>query len=126
MAEVYSNRAVPPALDDAWQLALGHADPLIALAAAHAVRAHLGNWEAKLVAEAIASGVTWEMVGEAMGVSRQAAWERFRARAADSTKRGGSHSTYEAEIRRLQSEVKRLKREAGDTRRLVRDPSRAK
>lgn len=125
MEEVPSSRPVPRALEDAWQLALGHADPLIALAAARAVRAHLGNWEAELAAEAIASGATWEMVGEATGVSRQAAWERFRARAAGSTKQGGSHSSYETEIRRLQGEVKRLKQQAGDTRKLVRDPSRA-
>lgn len=33
---------------------------------------------AALIREARASGATWTQVGEALGMSKQAAWERFR------------------------------------------------
>lgn len=38
-------------------------------------RAHLQQ----VVDQARADGVTWAEVGEALGISRQAAWERFAA-----------------------------------------------
>lgn len=31
-----------------------------------------------LVAEAKAAGISWEAIGAALGMSKQAAWERFR------------------------------------------------
>jgi hypothetical protein len=70
-------RAVPPLLSQAWETATGDDDPLVALGATRALRAHLSTWEAQLVKEAMADGATWETIGTSVGVSRQAAWDRF-------------------------------------------------
>src|SRR5690348_3909509 len=70
-------RGAPPALEEAWALATGAEDPLVALSATRAVRVHLAEWESKLAAEAIAGGHTWESIGKTLGMSRQAAWDRF-------------------------------------------------
>jgi hypothetical protein len=71
------NREVPPLLRQAWDTATGDGDPLEALGAARALKAQLPTWEAQLVKEAIAEGATWETIGDSVGVSRQAAWDRF-------------------------------------------------
>jgi hypothetical protein len=60
-----------------WEAALSDPDPLVALGATRALVGLLSTWEARLVAEATAAGATWETIGETVGVSRQAAWERF-------------------------------------------------
>lgn len=39
----------------------------------------LDTWQRKAVAAARQQGRTWEEIGTACGVSRQAAWERFSA-----------------------------------------------
>jgi hypothetical protein len=70
-------REVPPLLVQAWETATGDGDPLEALGATRALRAHLSTWEAQLVKEAVADGATWETIGTSVGVSRQAAWDRF-------------------------------------------------
>jgi hypothetical protein len=70
-------RPVPPLLRAAWETAVGAPDPLEALGATRALKAHLSTWEAQLAQEAVADGASWATVGEAVGVSRQAAWERF-------------------------------------------------
>jgi hypothetical protein len=70
-------REVPPLLAQAWGTATGDGDPLLALGATRALRAHLSTWEAQLVKEAVADGATWETIGTSVGVSRQAAWDRF-------------------------------------------------
>src|SRR5437762_9873306 len=70
-------REVPPLLVQAWDTATGDGDPLEALGATRALRAHLSTWEAQLVKEAVAGGATWETIGTSVGVSRQAAWDRF-------------------------------------------------
>lgn len=70
-------REVPPLLRQAWETATGDGDPLEALGATRALKAHLSTWEAGLVKEAIADGATWETIGDSVGVSRQAAWDRF-------------------------------------------------
>src|SRR5207248_10516686 len=71
------NREVPPLLRQAWETATGDGDPLEALGATRALSAQLPTWEAQLVKEAIAEGATWETIGASVGVSRQAAWDRF-------------------------------------------------
>lgn len=53
-------------------------DPLLALSAARAFKEELAGWEAELARRALAGGATWETIGTALGVSRQAAWERLR------------------------------------------------
>jgi len=60
-----------------WETALSDPDPLVALGATRALAALLSTWEARLVGEATTSGATWETIGATVGVSRQAAWERF-------------------------------------------------
>src|SRR4051812_24564679 len=70
-------REVPPLLQQAWESATGSGDPLEALGATRALKAQLPTWEAQLVKEAVADGATWETIGDSVGVSRQAAWDRF-------------------------------------------------
>ena len=71
-------REVPSLLRQAWETATGDdATPLEALGATRALKAQLPTWEAQLVKEAIADGATWETIGDSVGVSRQAAWDRF-------------------------------------------------
>jgi hypothetical protein len=70
-------REVPSLLRQAWETATGQGDPLEALGATRALKAQLPTWEAQLVKEAIAEGATWETIGDSVGVSRQAAWDRF-------------------------------------------------
>ena len=61
----------------AWEGATSEPDPLAALGATRALAGLLSTWESRLVGEAIEAGATWEVVGGTVGVSRQAAWERF-------------------------------------------------
>ncbi len=70
-------RTVPPLMVAAWEGATSEADPLAALGATRALAGLLATWESKLVVEAVDAGATWEVVGGTVGVSRQAAWERF-------------------------------------------------
>ncbi len=76
-------RRVPALLQATWECAVSDPDPLVALGATRALVGHLSTWEAKLAAEAVAAGATWEMIGNSVGVSRQAAWERFHQDVAD-------------------------------------------
>ncbi len=66
-----------------WESAIADPDPLIALGATRALVGLLSTWETKLAAEAVESGATWEAIGSSVGVSRQAAWERFHNDVAD-------------------------------------------
>ena len=53
-------------------------EALAALAAMPALRDALHRWEATLAREALAAGASWTTIGDALGTSRQAAWERLR------------------------------------------------
>jgi hypothetical protein len=70
-------REVPPLMTATWEAATTEPDPLAALEASRALVGLLSTWEAQLVGEAVAAGATWEVIGGTVGVSRQAAWERF-------------------------------------------------
>ncbi len=70
-------RTVPALMTAAWEGATSEPEPLAALGATRALAALLSTWEARLVGEAMEAGATWEVVGGTVGVSRQAAWERF-------------------------------------------------
>jgi hypothetical protein len=48
------------------------------LTATRDLRALLYAWEAELARTAVDEGASWEDVGAVLGVSRQAAWTRFR------------------------------------------------
>jgi hypothetical protein len=64
-------------MTEAWESATEAPDPLEALSATRALSGLLSEWQSRLVAEATAAGATWEVVGGAVGISRQAAWDRF-------------------------------------------------
>jgi len=70
-------RKLAPLMTATWEAATSDPDPLAALGASRALVGLLSTWEAQLVGEAIAAGATWEVVGATVGVTRQAAWERF-------------------------------------------------
>jgi hypothetical protein len=53
-------------------------DSLTALEGMAALREALGRWEAGLALDALARGASWTTIGQALGTSRQAAWERLR------------------------------------------------
>ncbi len=72
-------RKVPTSMTASWEAATTDPDPLAALAASRALVGLLSTWESELVGEAVATGATWEVIGGTVGVSRQAAWERFHA-----------------------------------------------
>ena len=72
-----TSRPVPPLMAATWEAAMSDPDPLVALGATRALTGLLSTWEARLAAEAVAAGATWETIGSTVGVSRQAAWERF-------------------------------------------------
>ena len=70
-------RKVSPLMAAAWDTATSDPDPLAALGATRALVGLLSTWESQLVGEAITAGATWETIGGTVGVTRQAAWERF-------------------------------------------------
>lgn len=76
-------RTVPPLMAATWESATTDPDPLAALGATRALIGLLSTWETKLAGEAAAAGATWEAIGSSVGVSRQAAWERFHQDVAD-------------------------------------------
>lgn len=66
-------------------------DPEAALAAVVSLRRRAGRLEMAAVAEAIGQGWTWAQVGEALGISAQAAHKKFASevRARSDSGRGG-------------------------------------
>lgn len=58
--------------------ALADGDALRALAAARDLRALLYEWEGVLARKGVVEGASWEEIGALLGVSRQAAWTRYR------------------------------------------------
>jgi hypothetical protein len=91
--------ATPTELEASWRAAVDDSDPLAALRAARQLREALLDWESQLARAALAAGETWETIGAALGISRQAAWERLRR---------GIAGQIEAERQRLRAERSRL------------------
>src|SRR5688572_17540644 len=81
--EKETERSVPAELAETWAKATADPDPLAALDASVALSRRINGWQGTLVAEAMRGGATWEQVGEALGISRQAAWARFRTTVGD-------------------------------------------
>jgi hypothetical protein len=69
---------LPGELVDGWSRVTGADDSLTALEGMAALREALGQWEAILARDALARGASWTTIGQALGTSRQAAWERLR------------------------------------------------
>ena len=63
--------------------ALAESDALRALGAARDLRALLYEWEGVLARKSVDEGASWEEVGALLGVSRQAAWTRYREPSAE-------------------------------------------
>jgi hypothetical protein len=89
-------REVSPLMTATWEAATTDPDPLAALGASRALVGLLSTWEAQLVSEAVAAGATWGVIGGTVGVSRQAAWERF-------------HSDVHTFRRRVKSDVQEIR-----------------
>jgi hypothetical protein len=87
-------------LERCWGAVADESDPLAALRAAGALREGLLEWESQLARAALADGETWESIGAALGISRQAAWERLRR---------GIAGQIETERSKLRAERARLK-----------------
>jgi hypothetical protein len=94
-------RPIPDPVATAWRRTTTEA-PLAAVAASRELHHGLGQWQVDLVREALASGASWEDVGEALGTTRQAAWARFR----HAMDEGGSSMDQQSRRQRL-SDVKR-------------------
>jgi hypothetical protein len=71
-------RPTPEALRARWEQATAAPDPLAALGASHGFEEQWEQWQRGMVADAVEAGATWEQIGLALGISRQAAWARFR------------------------------------------------
>lgn len=69
---------LPAELADAWSRVTGAEDSLNALNSMPNLRDALNRWEASLARDALANGASWTTIGQALGTSRQAAWERLR------------------------------------------------
>jgi hypothetical protein len=69
---------MPPDVERCWAEVADADDPLVAIAAMPALREALTQWEAALARVALADGASWTTIGQALGTSRQAAWERLR------------------------------------------------
>ena len=69
---------LPADLADAWARVTGADDSLDALTGMPNLRDALNRWEASLARDALGNGASWTTIGQALGTSRQAAWERLR------------------------------------------------
>jgi len=69
---------LPAELADAWSGVTEADDSLAALTRMPVLREALNRWEASLARDALAAGASWTTIGQALGTSRQAAWERLR------------------------------------------------
>lgn len=58
-------------MDPEWS-----ADPLVGLVQVRQAREYLDTLEAAAVEDLRSRGVTWEVIAEALGCTRQAAWKR--------------------------------------------------
>lgn len=92
-------------LTEAWRRATDPVDPMAALTSVAEVRAELVRWEAALARQALADGASWARIGEALGTSRQAAWERLRP---------AIKSMIDADKARLEDEARAVRRRRKD------------
>ena len=74
-----SKRELRERLRLAWESVCRDTDPVAALRATKPLRDLLAAWEGVLAWEALRSGATWQVLGDALGTTRQAAWARFKA-----------------------------------------------
>lgn len=83
--------------------------PLDAVVASRRLRGALDAWERSLVAEASVQGLSWDLIGRALGLSRQAAWEKYRqGHAAPARRLEGARERQRAQL----TEARTLRAEA--------------
>ena len=82
-------------------------DPLEALRELTRTEAELGELRRRFVAEARTAGVSWDQIGESLGMTRQSAWEYFSRPARESMAARAATSLNEAEAMRLAVEETR-------------------
>ena len=97
---------VPGDLEDTWSAVTRADTPLTALTRLPELREALNRWEASLARDALAEGASWATIGEALGTSRQAAWERLRP---------GIVAAIDADRRRLEEQRARAAKRRGTT-----------
>jgi hypothetical protein len=97
---------LPGELADAWSAVTAADGSLTALAGMAVLRDALAQWEAALARDALAKGASWTTIGQALGTSRQAAWERLRP---------GIAAAIEADRRRLEEQRTRAAKRRGRT-----------
>ena len=102
----------PPRLMAAWEEMVGGSDALTSLRAARDLKEAVGTYEIDLARAALASGETWESIGAALGVSRQAAWERLRRGIADAIE--ADRSRVAAERDRLEENRRQAWKKRGE------------
>ena len=90
---------VPGELTDALAAVTRADESLAALAAMASLREAVSRWEAALARDALANGASWTTIGQALGTSRQAAWERLRP---------GIAAAIEADRRHLEEQKSRV------------------
>ena len=93
-------------LASAWSSLTAADDALTALARIAALRDALLHWEAALARDALAEGASWQTIGQTLGTSRQAAWERLRP---------GIAAAIETDRRALQEQKTRAAKRRGRT-----------
>ncbi len=82
-------------------------DPLDALRELTRTEAELGELRRRFVAEARTAGVSWDQIGESLGMTRQSAWEYFSRPARESMAARAATSLNEADAMRLAVEETR-------------------
>jgi hypothetical protein len=86
---------LPADLVASWTAVTQADTSLAALAGLAPLREALTRWEATLARDALAEGASWQIIGQTLGTSRQAAWERLRP---------GIAAAIEADRRQLQEQ----------------------
>jgi hypothetical protein len=104
-------RRLPKTLVESWDRLPGD-PPLKALVASHTLHGALASWQTELVREALASGASWEEMGQALGTTKQGAWARFRVQLEGK----GGHGMVDSTGRRQARQRARELWEAGQTR----------
>lgn len=91
--------------------------PLDAVVASRRLRAALDAWERSLVAEASLQGLSWDLIGRALGLSRQAAWEKYRqGHAAPARRLEGARERQRAQLAEARSLRAEARSASGDER----------
>ena len=82
-------------------------DPLEALRELTRAEAELGQLRRRFVADARAAGVSWDQIGESLGMTRQSAWEYFSRPARESMASRAATSLNDDDAMRLAVEEAR-------------------